>query len=171
MKLAISAFEYFGRSRRGIRRPSGSNKGPQSKEPSAQRKRVQHGQLRAGHRPRLGFAAFASGVAVLATHSLKTEQIQERGSTPLCVGRAKAPFFRCRHACLTSPERSAGTSAADNARDVTHSRSWQMGYELSSSRESLSPGSHGILTHESATLFLPSLSCAPAIGVIMKSSG
>ena len=71
----------FGRSRGGIRRPSGSNKGPQSKEPNAQRKRVQHGQLRAGHRPRLGFAAFASGVAVLATHSLKTEQIQERGST------------------------------------------------------------------------------------------
>jgi hypothetical protein len=38
----------FGRSRGGIRRPSGSNKGPQSKEPSAQRKRGQHGQLRAG---------------------------------------------------------------------------------------------------------------------------
>ena len=50
------------------------------------------------------------------------------------------------------------------------SRSWQMGYELSSSRESLGPGSHVLLTHKSATLFLPSLSCALAIGVIMKSS-
>ena len=60
---------------------------------------------------------------------------------------------------LASSDRCAGTSVADNARDVAHSRSWQIGYELSSSRESLGPGSHGLLTHESATLFLPSLGC------------
>jgi hypothetical protein len=35
-----------------------------------------------------------------------------------------------------------------------------MGYELTSSRESLGPGSNGLLMHESATLFLPSLAAA-----------
>jgi multidrug efflux pump subunit AcrA (membrane-fusion protein) len=34
--------------------------------------------------------------------------------------------------CLSLPDRSAGSSLADNARDVAHRRSWQMGYALSS---------------------------------------